>query len=91
MQVYACWELSDTERIIFKQNIIKHDNIFFDNEGTYTEVFTVGDYQVFYVKDNFQSSYTWHDGEYLFELIAICDLSQEEAIRIIDSITEKIE
>ena len=91
MQVYACWELSDTERIIFKQNIIKHDNIFFDNEGTYTEVFTVGDYQVLYVKDNVQSSYTWHDGEYLFELIALCDLSQEEAIRIIDSITEKIE
>lgn len=91
MQVYACWELSDTERIIFKQNVIKHDNIFFDNEGTYTEVFTVGDYQVFYVKDNVQSSYMWHDGEYLFELIAICDLSQEEAIRIIDSITEKIE
>ena len=47
MQVYACWELSDTERIIFKQNVIKHDNIFFDNEGTYTEAFTVGDNQVF--------------------------------------------
>lgn len=89
MQVYACWELSDTQRIIFKQNIIKHDRILYDNEGSYTEIITVGNYQVFCFKGSNHTTYTWHNGEYLFTIKIRGDLSQSDVTKIIDSITEK--
>lgn len=91
MQVYACWELSDTERIIFKQNVVNDEDIFYDYEDISTEIISGNNYQIFHFKDNDYATYTWYNGEYLFTLKIRGELSRTEALKIVDNIIEKIE
>ena len=88
MQVYACWELSDTERIIFKQNVVNDEKALFDLEHSNAKTIVISGYQIFCFDGNNHITYTWCNGEYLFTIKVLGEISPSEINLIIDAISE---
>ena len=74
---------------MFEQHVLSSSDFVVDNEGGYSKITEIEDYDVYYRFTNTNHIYVWSDEKYSINLKSSVHLSNEEIILIIEGITTK--
>ena len=84
------YENSNQEKIVFMQTIALNTERIFDTETEDYQKLMVDGLEIYYLVDDTHGHYQWIENNYLFSLEFTGNISQEEVLKIIDSLDEKI-
>lgn len=87
--VSCIWQNETGDIIGFQQNIYDNAVYYFDGEKGKATTFKCGDYTVYFRSSDPWYTYLWDNGTYVFELSMTYEFSEEEVIKIIQSIKVK--
>ena len=87
--VQYTYKNENDEFIVFEQHVLSSSDFVVDNEGGYSKITEIEDYDVYYRFTNTNHIYVWCDENYSMNLKSSVQLSNEEIVLIIDGITTK--
>ena len=89
--VWIQWKNADNSEILFKQYLINQTYINDDNQHSTDGHIQIGELSVYHVASTHgYNSYTWDNGEYIFQISCSTPLSLEEVTKMIESVNPKI-
>lgn len=77
------------DKIKFTQRPLDNSSFMVDVEHGYDEIFSVGDYRIYYQEADGINCYIWNDGKYAFKLNSTEELSLQMLKQIINGIKTK--
>ena len=85
------WVNSAGSELTFRQALINQSSLNNDNDHSSDEHIQIGDLTVYHVfSTDGYNSYTWDNGEYIFQISCSTPLSLEEVTKMIESVNPKI-
>lgn len=87
--IYTTWKNEDGNTINFRQVVAFSTNLVIDTETQNYKNILIDNLKVYYLIDGTNTYYQWIYNNYLFSLEFTGEISSEEAIQIISSISEK--
>lgn len=83
------WTNKDGETLSFEQMLLDGSGFWLDNEEGSKKIVEHGGYEIYYKQSDLSHHYIWNDGKYAMTLNSSVQLSDDDLIKILNSVKNK--